>query len=251
MIKWISTISFLVLVVTGFSNSDFEAANELYENGKYKEAIESYEQLMSDNKVSADLYYNYGNAQYRLGQLGQAIWGYESALKLDPDHEDALFNLEFTNAQTEDKIDNTRGGFGYWLKSLVFSENINFWGYFCVICSILLSVFVFFFVRSKAGRKRGLLLLTTSFLFVFLISGLVIGVLHKSRLSNTTNAIIISDTVEVKMSPMSDAVVSFSLGAGAKVELLTSENQSETAGWIQIEINGNKGWVRVVSVRGI
>lgn len=244
-----STISFFLLFVTGFANSDFETANERYENGNYKEAIEGYEQLIADNKISADLYYNYGNAQYRLGELGQAIWGYESALKLDPDHEDALFNLEFTNAQTEDKIDHTRGGFGYWLKSLAFSENVNFWGYFCVVCSLLLAIFIFFFVQSKAGRKRGLLLLSTSFLFVFLISGLVIGALHKSRLTNNSKGIIVSEMVAVKMSPMSDAVVSFSLGAGAKVELLTSENKSETVGWVQIEINGNKGWVSAGAVR--
>ena len=249
MMKLIMTISVLSLAFLGFSNQDFETANELYEQGKYKEAAEMYEQLIADDKLSADVYYNYGNAQYRLGELGLAIWGYESALKLDPDHEDALFNLEFVNAQTIDKIDITRGGFGHWLKSMMFTEQVNFWAYFSVVCSLLLAVFGFFFVRSAAGKKRGLLLLASSFLFVFLIAGIVIGFLDKNRLSAGDEGIIIAESVEVKMSPMTDAVVSFSLGAGAKVELLPYEMKRETAGWIQIEINGNKGWISAGEVR--
>jgi hypothetical protein len=248
MIKWMFTISILFNSLLSFANQDFDTANTLYESGKYKEASEAYEQLIANDRVSANLYFNYGNSQYRQGELGKAIWGYELALKLDPDHEDALFNLEFTNAQTIDRIDNTRGGFGHWLQSLVFNENVNFWGYFCMICSFLLAIFVFFFVRSSSGRKRGLLLLMSSFMFVFLISGFVIGFMDKSRLSSSNEGIVIAETVEVKMSPMSDAVVSFSLGAGAKVELLPIEYKKETAGWIQIEINGNKGWVNTGDV---
>ena len=65
---------------------------------------------------------------------------------------------------------------------------------------------------------------------------------------NRDKAVVINEMVEVKMSPMADAAISFSLGAGARVDLLNSQSNS-TAGWIEIDVNGNRGWVEVGEVK--
>ena len=241
--KFVLTYCLTVFTLINFGQGSIQNGNELYEQGQYQEAVDVYSSLIADEQVSADLYYNLGNSYYRNDEIGKSIWAYESALKFDPDHEDALFNLNFVNAQTIDKIDISRQGFGHWLQGIVFTENINFWVYLGISCSVLLSLLIILFIKSVKGRKRNLLLLASTAIAVVLMTSVVIGAIHKERLTSRDRAIVISELAEIKMSPLESATTSFSLGAGAKVKLVDSKDD-----WIQIEINGNKGWVMRESV---
>ncbi|MCB1057520.1 MAG: tetratricopeptide repeat protein, partial [Acidobacteria bacterium] len=51
--------------------------------------------LSGDPKLREQALYNLGNVAYRQGKLDQAVERYKSALELDPDDQDAKFNLEF------------------------------------------------------------------------------------------------------------------------------------------------------------
>lgn len=251
MMKYFMTYLLLLVGWTAISaegSGSYSEANEAYEAKNYKLAIEIYENLIAEDKLSADVYYNYGNAQYKSGDLGLAIWAYEAALQLDPDHEDALFNLSYVNAETIDHLTISRQGFGHWTSSLIFTENVNFWAYFSIGCSLLFGLSIFFFMRSGRGRKRSLLLLSSAALMIFLVGGIIIGYLHHERINVQDQAIVIVETVDIKTSPMDDAMISFSLGAGAKVDLLNSQDKS-TAGWVEVELNGNQGWVQVGEVK--
>jgi len=72
----------------------FEAANRAYEQGRFSEAKIGYEKLVEAGEWSANLFYNLGNADHRLGAPGRAILDYERALALDPAHPEARANLE-------------------------------------------------------------------------------------------------------------------------------------------------------------
>ena len=227
-----------LLAFVSFGQSSFNDANDLYENGECSEAIDAYSAIVADGNQSAELYYNLGNAYYRNKDLGRAIWAYESALKIDPDHEDALFNLDFANAQTIDKIDSSRQGLGHWIDGIIYSDSINFWVIISLVASLLLSITVLLFLRAKAGSRKNLILLAASICAILMICSVVFASLHKSRLNSKTEGIIISKTAEVKMSPLKNAKSSFSLGAGAKISLVSKDGD-----WQEIEINGNKGWI--------
>ena len=64
----------------------FEAANRAYEQGRFSEAKIGYEKLVEAGEWSANLFYNLGNADHRLGAPGRAILDYERALALDPEY---------------------------------------------------------------------------------------------------------------------------------------------------------------------
>jgi tetratricopeptide (TPR) repeat protein len=65
-----------------------EMAIEAYRNQDYKRSIELYETLVAsgleENRESAQLYFNLGNAYFRDHQLGKAILNYERAHLLAP-----------------------------------------------------------------------------------------------------------------------------------------------------------------------
>ena len=93
--------------------ADFEKANQLYDAGKFAEAKAIYTSLVDAKHFSANLFYNLGNTQYRLGeeaeqpqakQTGweQAVASYESALTLNPQDADAKHNLELVKKRLEE-----------------------------------------------------------------------------------------------------------------------------------------------------
>ena len=78
---------------------DFDEANQLYDQGKFGDAKQRYEQLAGQGEWSANLFYNLGNADYRIGAPGKAMLNYERALALDGTHAEARANLKWLREQ--------------------------------------------------------------------------------------------------------------------------------------------------------
>ena len=82
----------LAFCALAFAQSEFDAANAAYAEGRYEQAATIYQTLI-DEQPDATLYYNLGNAHFKQGELAQAILNYERALRLQPNHKDAQYNL--------------------------------------------------------------------------------------------------------------------------------------------------------------
>lgn len=84
-------------------NFNMAAAN--YKKNKYEDALKELdESLKSDDALAqSQAYYNMGNALYRMGKLPESIMSYQQALKLNPDDEDAKYNIEFVRRQLKDQ----------------------------------------------------------------------------------------------------------------------------------------------------
>lgn len=67
------------------NNIMFDKANQLYHNKNYDSAAKLYQQMIDDGYCSSDLFYNTGNAYYRLNKIGLAIWCYEKAITIQPE----------------------------------------------------------------------------------------------------------------------------------------------------------------------
>jgi tetratricopeptide (TPR) repeat protein len=79
---------------------EFEAANQRYDKGDFQGARTAYEALVKTGNYSANLFYNLGNADYRLGKKGDAFVAYERALALDPAHPETRANLALLRDET-------------------------------------------------------------------------------------------------------------------------------------------------------
>jgi tetratricopeptide (TPR) repeat protein len=114
-------------------------------------AIAAHEQLDRQNVVSRDLYHNLGVAHFRQGSLGRAIWSFERALEVDPDDEDARFNLTQARKLAErrvlDKIESAERD-PLWIRVVTFfTASTETW----VFVGLYLGCFVLLFLRRRAA----------------------------------------------------------------------------------------------------
>ncbi len=82
----------------------YNAANTLYRQEKYAEALEQIEQALSyaeDAQLAQNSLYNMGNSSFNTQEWEPAVEAYKSALLLDPDDKDAKYNLELALLQQQ------------------------------------------------------------------------------------------------------------------------------------------------------
>ena len=82
----------------------YNAANALYREGAYVEALEQMQlalQYVEDETLVENSIYNMGNTFYNTQELDPAVESYISALLLDPDDQDAKYNLELALQQQQ------------------------------------------------------------------------------------------------------------------------------------------------------
>lgn len=228
--------------------TDYNNANQLYSEQKYSEAITIYENILAKNYISPDVYYNLGNAYFKTNQLPAAILNYEKALKLTPNHEDAIFNLKLANSKTIDKVERLPSMFigNAWHK-LVTSKTVLTWSYLCILfifISLLLFVcylLIHIVILKKIGFYGGCIFLVISLFSWFLADQ------HASISKHNTEAIIFSSVVTVVSEPNENANKLFNLHEGLKVNVLEATNT-----WSKIKIpNGNVGWIKNESLQEI
>src|SRR5438132_10711992 len=76
------------------SDAEFAKANANYAAGHFQEAISGYEALVRAGQWSANLFYDLGNAYFRVGDFGHAVLNYERALALERHHPEVIANLQ-------------------------------------------------------------------------------------------------------------------------------------------------------------
>ena len=76
-----------------------------YNEGEFDRAIDEWRTCEDYGVKNSDLYYNLGNAYFRSGKLGFAIYYYKTALRLDPNNDDIIHNLKYAQAMTRDKVE--------------------------------------------------------------------------------------------------------------------------------------------------
>jgi len=82
----------------------YNAANTLYREGAYMEALEQMQlalQYIEDDTLAENSVYNLGNTFYNTQELDPAVESFISALLLDPDDQDAKYNLELALQQQQ------------------------------------------------------------------------------------------------------------------------------------------------------
>jgi len=223
-------------------------ANDLYAKGNFQAAAKQYEKILQNEGVAPELYYNLGNAYYKMNEIGLAILNYERALKLSPLFEDARFNLQLAQQKIVDNVNYNQQFFiQRWITDLMHMFTSNQWftaGYLFFLAAL---VFAFLFAFGTSVRQRKNSFYTGIVLLLFAVTSLIFSGIRKNEETNSLQAIIMTGVVTVKSSPDESGTDLFQLHEGTKVTI-----KSVLGDWAEIKIgNGNVGWVENKSIEKI
>ena len=213
---------------------NFFVANQAYKENRFQDAVDGYKQIIESGHKNGHLYYNLGNAYFRMNELGRAILYYERAQFLIPRDVDLNFNLRYAGDQTQDAVPKAQGFMSitfFWLSSLTLNE--LFWGF--VILNILFwgILIIRLFVRYEWTYYIILVLM-----IVWLIAGTSFG-LKWYQVKTDNRAVILEPEVGVMAGPDSQDTLLFKLHAGTIVNHERSEDD-----WSLIRLSDKKrGWV--------
>ena len=239
---------FSSIVFSQTSDELFSKGNNLYQNGKYSEAIELYSSIEKQGLISDDLFFNLGNCYYKLNKVAPSIYYYEKALKINPTHQDASFNLAYAKRMTIDVIEDLPQTFLQRFSSTVIQKlPFETWAIIAVLASFLASILFLLYYFSYASRNKLFYFNTSIFaVFVLLISTFFAFHNYDTVQKNRT-AIVFVDKVEIKNAPSTSSEVVFELHEGTKVLIL-----DELDSWKKIKIaDGKIGWIYADDIKEI
>ncbi len=236
-------VTFFVLSQQSFANNLddlFQKANEAYRAENYQEAVETYRKILAQGFENFEVYYNLGNAYYRLNQIGEAVLYYEKAKQLDPNDPDLMHNLELVNLRVIDRIETPPRFFLFdWWDGIK-----NFYSIYqlrnVVILLFVVSVFLligWFFVRNY--RLRQWVLSTFSVLAILTIFWIYIFFIRIQEYQENRKGVVLTPTVTVFSAPDENSTEVFVLHEGIKVTL-----EEQRARWMEISLpDGKTGWM--------
>ena len=250
---------FVVLCFSGFVNASVDTAKSqqgdssetaaaAYVKGDYQQAAECYTKLRKVGE-SAELYYNLGNCEYRLGNITQSIIAYERALRLNPGDSDTRYNLQFLRGKTIDKVVPVDEMFFVtWYHSLQNLMSIDAWAILAVSAFVLALILIlaYLFGSNILLRKIGFFGALVG-LLIFVL-GLLFAYQRKVALSEHNIAIVLTPTLNVKATPAESSSDAFVIHEGTRLTITDSSMNA----WYGVRLDdGKEGWLPKNSVEVI
>jgi len=227
-------------------DSLFNAANKLYQQENYMEALERYQQIEKQEMESAELYFNMGNIYYKTNQVAPSIYYYEKALRLSPNDQDIKFNLEFANTMILDNIEPLPKSLGQKLMDgIILRFTYETWAKIAVSLAFVFAVLFLLYHFSYSTSKKRIYFITSILTVIFVTLSLFFSFKNKYYVDNKIEAIVFSGEAEVKSAPTNSSDVYFELHEGTKVLILESLDN-----WKKIKIaDGKIGWMNVSDLK--
>jgi tetratricopeptide (TPR) repeat protein len=213
--------------------SKFVAAGTAYKEGKYADAARLYNDILQGGRESGAVYYNLGNAYYKIGDVGKAVLSYERAGSLIPRDRDLDFNYPYALS----KVDQYQEDKGNLLIQMV-NRHVQFYTRDEMVVVMTCAVFfagVFFLLSLYLNWPRPVTRgVTVLLLFVFAVygAGLAAKVLSEKGLA------VVVAAGDAYFEPREESTTHFKLPEGTKVNILKTEGP-----WLKIRrLDGKVGW---------
>ena len=217
----------------------FRHANSLYAGERFAEAAAEYQEIVDDGFGTADVYYNLGNALFKLGRTGHTVLAYERALRIEPGHDDARANLAFVRGRLADRqapIED--GALAAFVRGVYSHVHISTLA--ATASALLFALFGTLIVGVLRGRVAGWpLRAAVTLLMAFALVAAATGArIHGARTAD--DAVVLVEELAARTGPSEDFVLEFRIHEGTTVAV------KETRGdWSRIAVSGTDltGWV--------
>ena len=246
--RTVTILLFYCFSLIGFSqnNQIFEEANALYNNGKYAEAIDKYKSILDSDMHSAELYFNLGNANYKLNNIAPSIYYYEKALLLEPNDKDIQNNLAFAQNMTIDAIEKVPVvGFSRIVNNMVNIFKADTWAKIAV-SGVLLFVLLFLMYHFSYTSSKKRIAFVVSVISLFIACFSVAMAFQRDSLDKKDNpAIVFAQESRVKSEANKTSEELFRLHEGTKVQVLETYED-----WKKIQLaDKSTGWIPMKDIK--
>ncbi|MGM9713670.1 MAG: BatD family protein [Prevotella sp.] len=244
------TLVVLSGVSTGVSGATMtkEYADDAFARGNYQLAIKTYTHLLTKTP-SAELYYNLGNAYYRVDNIPQAILAYERASLILPADADIQHNLNVARTKTIDKMQpgkKTIIGAGWTAFCNFFNTDTWAWISILTLVSLVMLTLTYIFSTRVILRQIGFIGAVVC-LVVFIVAN-ICGYSQYDRLHHSMGAIVVKSACQVKKSPEPRSADATIIHEGTHLTI----TDSSIKGWYEVIVDdGTEGWILADNVEMI
>jgi len=243
MRKLFLTIAVLLMgayscMAAGNYNDLWQKGDAFYSQKQYDSAAACFEQIAALKPRNAAVYFNLGNAYYRLNRVAPAVLNYERALKINPDYTEARENLALAQGRISNAIPPTGNIFFVaWWHSLTRPDRATTWA--IVALSIFTLVCLLMLVRRLQKSARGLIpSQLTGFLFFAFLCFLALAFFASSNVAPHTAVVMQADTPLMKPDLKGKPIILVPEGTTVKIE-------SENGLWAEVTLpDGRSGWLQ-------
>jgi len=229
----ITALAFAFTVKAADRQGDFDAANHLYEQGKFTEASAAYDGLLLKGMTTEQVLFNAGNAAIKNGNLGKAIFYYREAQLFEPSDADLKQNLLFARAKARGGVPSQELKWQRPINVL----SLNAWTLLFALsvwAALLMTAMIFFKPPLKPLFLRGI----PSTLVMVFIFGAGFGMRYLEFAHPT--AIVTIGEAEVHNGPLDEAQTIFKVRDGLEMTLLDTKDD-----WFQVSDSTDRvGWIR-------
>jgi tetratricopeptide (TPR) repeat protein len=241
-LRWIAGVTAMLMSVSGLvaGGEEFAKANQAYSDGRFEEAVAGYETLVREGAWNANLFYNLGNAWYRLGNFGKAILNYERSLALEPHHPEAEANVRL--ARDEARALELRGSdieryvSAVTARQLTIAATITFW------LALFLGVHWYFAAR-RSRVSLGFIALS-----LCITAAAILGIVTlENGKRGDSLAVITGKETEARLATADNAKGILVLPPGSQVKVLSQRGE-----WVYAELpNAQRGWIPATVVERV
>ena len=238
-----------ILFAPGISHADgsLAAYNELYRSEQYEEAYKNYAESLKKDIRNPVLWYNAGNALYRLNRHGDAVYSYLKAFMLAPRDADIRFNLEYAMRVTGQPFVPEGTPKSFYLLFYLFSGQemkamaiVFFWAAMAAACAALK-------LEGKA-KKYSLRTCAAAFSLLAVIGGWA-WARHYSQFSSSSAVITSSGGIKLLSGPGENFRECAAAPEGRIVRILSSSDENYYE--IGLDAEGISGWAIKTGVKKI
>lgn len=243
-IRIFCTVLFILFLTFSYSqNETFLKANNAFNESDFTTAINLYEGVLQDGKVSPELYLNLANAYLKSNNIGKAILNYERGLKMNPGHQQLAQNLSYAEKQIEVPITAIPDFFlaRYW-QSFYLALSSGIWSLIQIMSMILITISVGFWLLSKELKKKRTAFFSLIFFCFLLMIALIAGIQRTKYSGSITHAVVMNNKTGLLSSASDQSELLLSLSEGIKVRILDQigdylkvELMDKEVGWIMKE----------------